>query len=68
MTNITELMPSMDDWPEWAVEAANEGRLFHVTMDRLNRYKAALEEIVDLDSDDGHKCFRMALAALEHDA
>ena len=41
---ITELMPRTATWPEWAQQAAAEGRLFRECMDRISVQRRALCE------------------------
>ena len=36
-TEIIELMPDIDTWPEWAQEAMSEGRLFGECMARIEK-------------------------------
>ena len=45
---ITELMPSTVQWPEWAQEAAAEGRLFRECMKRLDAYSSERDKVKDI--------------------
>ena len=43
MTEIIEHMGDTDNWPEWAQEAMDEGRLFKECLDRIGRLEAQIE-------------------------
>ena len=43
MTKIIEHMGETDNWPEWAQEAMDEGRLFKECLDRINRLETQIE-------------------------
>lgn len=45
---IIELMPEFESWPDWAQEAATEGRLFREFMKRLN---ASMTEVTELHTE-----------------
>ena len=45
MTKIIERMANMDDWPEWAVEACDEGRLFRTCMEHIATLEARVKEL-----------------------
>jgi hypothetical protein len=42
---IIEHMGDEDDWPEWAIEARNEGRLFSECMNRIKRFQLAVDAL-----------------------